>query len=283
MHCGLIEVSCVRVFRSGPPVPAEVGSECVVSKLLLKYSTWQAQASERRMAEVEELLAGAGLDDFASALLERGYNDVKTLAGISDAELEEAGMKGGHKIRLRQAMKEALPPAASLPGDPTCWIGGFSPGLCCSRSHGPRGNQMCWDGTFTFERCCGGVAAPPAAEMAAPAQLPEKQSEEPLSRWQEATTGFGPSVKIEPVPDRYLWGVLGAILCAGLVHRLIKRAIAAVLPAKRLCDTDGAGPSPEDLIHQRCQRMKTLSEQADASGDSTATTGPSVRQRLQVF
>merc|ERR1719265_1921879 len=96
-------------------------------------------------------------------------------------------------------------------GDPACWSGGFSPKVCCSLEHGPRGNLACWDVTFTYERCCG----TPIAEPATPSSPSDHISEHPP--FHAVIEGFfkGPTGEaISPMPSEYAF--VGAAVLAAL-------------------------------------------------------------------
>mmetsp|Transcript_48678 Transcript_48678/g.87709 ORF Transcript_48678/g.87709 Transcript_48678/m.87709 type:complete len:286 (-) Transcript_48678:202-1059(-) len=55
---------------------------------------------------------------------------------------------GVSKVAFRMGSEKI--PGVTL-GDPTCWVEGFRPEICCL---GPGGNSKCWDATHTYERCC---------------------------------------------------------------------------------------------------------------------------------
>merc|ERR1719223_2077545 len=83
---------------------------------------------------------------------------------------------------------------AISPGDPTCWIGGFSEAQCCGMHYGLRGNLGCWDAQYTFERCC-----PSLPSTAEPAPLPSPAP----PRNENAADG-------PPMSDQGLRGLLAA-------------------------------------------------------------------------
>eukprot|EP00932_Pfiesteria_piscicida_P014554 SRR837773.2636.p1 GENE.SRR837773.2636~~SRR837773.2636.p1 ORF type:complete len:645 (+),score=88.00 SRR837773.2636:2-1936(+) len=55
---------------------------------------------------------------------------------------------------LTVALAAALVPgAAGGLSSADCWVGGWTPEICCS-APGAKGNPLCWDHVYTYDKCC---------------------------------------------------------------------------------------------------------------------------------
>jgi len=74
--------------------------------------------------EVRAFLEGAGLAAFADSFAANGYDEMAIIQLMGNEEMEEVGLKGGHKLKLREALRRAAEvqrgggagAAASAPG-----------------------------------------------------------------------------------------------------------------------------------------------------------------------
>jgi len=55
-------------------------------------------------------------------------------------------------LRMARRLFLLVPGAAAI-SSTDCWVGGWTPEICCS-APGAKGNPLCWDSVFTYDRCC---------------------------------------------------------------------------------------------------------------------------------
>merc|ERR1719310_1787935 len=63
---------------------------------------------------------------------------------------------GRHRRRRNLAgvlLAVIVVPGVSGVSSADCWVGGWTPEICCS-APGAKGNPQCWDHVFTFDKCC---------------------------------------------------------------------------------------------------------------------------------
>merc|ERR1712032_853274 len=114
-------------------------------------------------------------------------------------------------------VKCGAPAKSDAGGDPACWSEGFSPKVCCSLVHGPRGNLACWDGAFTYKRCCGAplteaLPSSPSANRSHKGELTPR-AEYGTAKSLESIWKLPGGVPFSPMPSEYVQYV-GATLAA---------------------------------------------------------------------
>eukprot|EP00927_Polykrikos_kofoidii_P025488 TRINITY_DN22880_c0_g1_i1.p1 TRINITY_DN22880_c0_g1~~TRINITY_DN22880_c0_g1_i1.p1 ORF type:complete len:875 (+),score=114.22 TRINITY_DN22880_c0_g1_i1:83-2626(+) len=111
--------------------------------------------------------ATAGLarftEDFLSRLWQPGYSRGST-SGTTSASSIFANSKNIRDARCLGSASAlhigvfAAAAAASIPmaraiSSADCWVGGWTPEICCS-APGAKGNPLCWDQIYTYDKCC---------------------------------------------------------------------------------------------------------------------------------
>lgn len=99
----------------------------------------QAVSGSPAALEVWDLLERARLAQFFDVFLAHGYDEMCVVRQMSNEDMDEVGLKGGHKIKLREALKEAGQVALSVSEVPACSLSGRaaqpSPAEVCSSPH----------------------------------------------------------------------------------------------------------------------------------------------------
>lgn len=95
-------------------------------------SSPQVLAPARLAEDVRELLEHAGLAPFEHAFAEHGYDEMAIVQQMGADDMDEVGLKGGHKLKLKEALKHRAvkqgstarqgeaasgPPAAGTPAE----------------------------------------------------------------------------------------------------------------------------------------------------------------------
>lgn len=68
-------------------------------------------------------------------------------------QLRRMGAQPGRAAQRLLIVATAATQGASAISSQDCWIGAYTPEVCCS-APGAKGNPLCWDSVFTFDKCC---------------------------------------------------------------------------------------------------------------------------------
>lgn len=68
-------------------------------------------------------------------------------------ERESRRGRGAVASTVQRLVFAATATGAGAIASSDCWVGGWTPELCCS-APGAKGNPLCWDHVFTYDKCC---------------------------------------------------------------------------------------------------------------------------------
>jgi len=157
--------------------------------------------------DVRQLLEQAGLAAFIATFAEHGYDELGIVAQMGPADLDEVGLKGGHKLKLREALRQRGLLASSRPSDEASSPLGGGAALAArpvaeattpgpqpgeAKQHSPGGAGQLSEGP---------VAASPAAP---PAAAPAEASREAAARGLLARLGGQGSSATRGASKRYI-------------------------------------------------------------------------------
>eukprot|EP00929_Paragymnodinium_shiwhaense_P089524 TRINITY_DN4965_c0_g1_i1.p1 TRINITY_DN4965_c0_g1~~TRINITY_DN4965_c0_g1_i1.p1 ORF type:complete len:815 (-),score=173.37 TRINITY_DN4965_c0_g1_i1:647-3091(-) len=133
---------------------------------------------------VADFLQEAGLGQYVDTFLEEGYDDMKILAEMADEDMAGCGLKPGHRLRLKVALRQA----AQV---------GVAPSPAVKASKLPPARPAPTAGTVKPAPKAGTAKSPPTPGSAKPASTQVGQVPRPLPPWrlQEAQAPPASSTK----------------------------------------------------------------------------------------